>query len=399
MKRLLANTLLIVFSITISIILAEFALRPFYPSSGTSYFYRIPHETLGWKLQPGADFINYIPEASIQVRYNSDGWRDTEHQLQKKTGDSLRIAVLGDSFMEGYSVELKDSFHKRLETRLNQLNANAEVINFGVGGYGTLQEYITYRDYASAYKPDIVIVGFYLGNDLVNNAQHFDTYKKKGSFKMKATRPYLDQTNQSEWNVIYADYKTSLKRYREQKESFFKKVIQTSALNRALKLQKSKAKLKLGANRIKIGEERNLRNYGVHFCSEPEEFSQAWQTTERILDRLNTETRRNGAKLVIFSVPAMHEVDNSMVERIATETSGEQKACMDTPPGYQRLERLTNKLGIRYVNLLSEFRDASDGVGSTLFNLSDRHWNKAGHSLATENVYKYLEDAGLIEAK
>ena len=76
----------------------------------------------------------------MRVTYNSEGWRDVEHNFENRLG-AVRVLVLGDSFMEAYSVELYDAFPRRIEQFASEKGFDIEVINLGVGGYGTLQEY------------------------------------------------------------------------------------------------------------------------------------------------------------------------------------------------------------------------------------------------------------------
>ena len=44
-----------------------------------------------------------------------------------------------------------------------------EALDFGVGGYGSAQELITLRTQVWKYDPDMVLLAFYPGNDVLNN--------------------------------------------------------------------------------------------------------------------------------------------------------------------------------------------------------------------------------------
>ncbi|MHC4455101.1 MAG: SGNH/GDSL hydrolase family protein, partial [Planctomycetota bacterium] len=170
-KRILGNLTLVVLSLAISFFLAEILLRHVFPiDTGTSHQHRIPHPVFGWVLEPNASYLNRMPEATVRVTYNSKGWRDVEHSLENRHG-AFRILVLGDSFMEAFSsVELNDTFHKRIEQFARDKGIDVEDINLGVGGYGTLQEYLVFREVGVLYKPNLVLLGFYIGNDVRNNS-------------------------------------------------------------------------------------------------------------------------------------------------------------------------------------------------------------------------------------
>ncbi len=93
---------------------------------------------------------------------NSAGFRDDEHPLEKPPG-SVRIAVLGDSIAAGTNnPRREDVFPERLEALLNRSpdDVRYEVLNFGVGGYHTLQEAELLRVKGLAFDPDVVLVAF-----------------------------------------------------------------------------------------------------------------------------------------------------------------------------------------------------------------------------------------------
>ena len=125
----------------------------------------------GWVLRPG--FAGWMAgERTLWVRINSDGLRDDEH-ARAADPRTIRIAVLGDSYMQGLNVPLEHTFASFLERRVSGCFAaagrTAEVINFGVSGYGTAQELLTYRHQAAGYAPDLVLLAVYTNNDIANN--------------------------------------------------------------------------------------------------------------------------------------------------------------------------------------------------------------------------------------
>ena len=89
----------------------------------------------GFSLVPNSSGM-WRREGIGKVLINSDGLRDVEHQ-QKKPADTLRIAILGDSFAEARSVNLEDTFWFKLKHNLKNCNnfhneKAIEIINFGV---------------------------------------------------------------------------------------------------------------------------------------------------------------------------------------------------------------------------------------------------------------------------
>lgn len=92
-KHTIATLTLVVVSSVISISLAEIAMRYIFPIVvNTSVEHRIPHSVFGWVLEPGASYLNKMPEDTVRVTYNSTGWRDVEHSFENNRG-TFRILV------------------------------------------------------------------------------------------------------------------------------------------------------------------------------------------------------------------------------------------------------------------------------------------------------------------
>jgi len=96
---------------------------------------------------------------------NSLGLRGKETTIDKPAG-VYRIALVGDSFTYGYSVALSDIFATQLEDRLNESSKDKryEVLNFGIEGYGTVQEAELYRTFIRQFEPDEVLLSYVLND-------------------------------------------------------------------------------------------------------------------------------------------------------------------------------------------------------------------------------------------
>jgi hypothetical protein len=99
---------------------------------------------------------------TIQVEHNADGFRDVPHGPRTKP----RIAVLGDSFVWGYDVEA----HARFTDLLARHRPDVEVLNLGVSGYGTDQEFLLLQRFFERYRPDLVVLVVSQQNDSIDNS-------------------------------------------------------------------------------------------------------------------------------------------------------------------------------------------------------------------------------------
>ena len=136
-------------------------------------------------------------KAEAYIRINSAGLRDREH-TKIKPANTLRLAILGDSYAEALQVSMKETFWAVLERELAKCpylsGRQVEVINFGVSGYGTAQELMTLRHKVWDYSPDIVILAFLTGNDVTDNLRAFGSDPMRPYFVYRNGELVLDDS-------------------------------------------------------------------------------------------------------------------------------------------------------------------------------------------------------------
>src|SRR5438132_5599445 len=103
LRRAAGKLGLVLFGLLFGCLIAEIALRV----AGYSYpeFYQ-PDLSRGYALRPNMEGW-YRKEGEAYVRINSDGLRDSEHS-RAKPPNTIRIAVLGDSYPEAFPVAMED---------------------------------------------------------------------------------------------------------------------------------------------------------------------------------------------------------------------------------------------------------------------------------------------------
>src|SRR5438552_12805145 len=135
-KKLLPKLLLLLLGLITGALVSELVLRLI----GYSYpqFYQLDYSR-GYALRPGMEGW-YRKEGESYVRINRDGLHDREHS-KNKPPDTIRIAVVGDSYPEALQVSPEQAFWAVMERQLQDCGGfgakKVEVLNFGVSGYGT----------------------------------------------------------------------------------------------------------------------------------------------------------------------------------------------------------------------------------------------------------------------
>ncbi len=398
-----ANVVLATASLCVTLIIAELALRSFIPLDSSGPFeFRIPHPSLGWVLQPNTTYLYEIPEGTVSVTYNSEGLRDLEHAVEKPSG-VFRILVLGDSFMEANSVELDDTFHRQVEELARASGKNVEVINMGVAGYGTLQEYLVFQEIGHLYEPDLVLVGFYDGNDVINNSLELASILIEEG-QVTNARPFLDLNESARWMITPVDFEGAQRSYANNKASLEAKRNKLTERLALLRL------LSAGIARIPVPEflksregqlqpvdqsRQEMALMGVNYCVEPAEYTRAWDATKRIFARFRDDVEAYGGKLVVFTVPTLQEVSLEYMKAVTADVAHPDKLCLEQAPGHARLSRILTELEIEQVSLLPDFRKVMREDGINLYQ-SDLHWNPKGHALAAESVVSELVRRGFL---
>ncbi len=138
-------------------------LPPFYSERNTIYHY---DSELGWFPNPSLEgMCRYV-----HVHHNTMGFRDREIPPDAKNV----LAVVGDSFVYGYDVKQEEVFTERLR----HLLPRSTIVNLGVSGYGTDQEFLLLQKQLPRLNPKSVLLVFN-SNDWQDN----ETNKRYGYYK------------------------------------------------------------------------------------------------------------------------------------------------------------------------------------------------------------------------
>lgn len=116
----------------------------------------VSDNTVDWRYQPNSE----VSIGTVMLRYNTEGFRDTEHAKNKPAGIK-RTLVLGDSVTMGYGVEWPAMFSTVVQAGLP---ANHEVITLAMGGLNTPQEVYLFENIGLKYEIDLLVVNFVLND-------------------------------------------------------------------------------------------------------------------------------------------------------------------------------------------------------------------------------------------
>jgi hypothetical protein len=399
-RNLKKKLLLIFFGLLFGLIMSEVFLRVIgysYPLFYTTDAYR------GFALQPGVEG-HYQREGESYVRINSDGLRDRDHP-KAKPADTVRIAVLGDSFSEAMHVPMEQAFWFLLEHKLQECNAfpgkKIEVINFGVSGYGTAQELMTLRQKVWDYSPDLVVLAFTTYNDIYDNSRALSRTEEV---------PYFVYRN---GELTYDDsfHNSSTYRQRDSKLNRLGRWIHNSLrvvqlvhyvqFVAKLKLTDWRNKRRLAAQaQIKPADGtpvtvRNAEDIGIDnmIYVEPRDdnWKEAWRVTEGLIKQMRGDVAQKKARFLLVTLSnAIQVYPDPVVRQKFLQHIGADTIFYPN----LRLKAMADQEQIEFLDLAQPMQAYADqnkiflhGFGSDLGN---GHWNAQGHKVAAELLAQKL---------
>ncbi|MEM7050447.1 MAG: GDSL-type esterase/lipase family protein [Acidobacteriota bacterium] len=336
----------------VALLTAEGALRLFapvpYSIERSMYFEADPHT--GFRLKPHG-IGRY--QGSIAAIANGLGMRDDEVTVEKADG-VRRVLVIGDSFTVGAGVEQADAYPQLLERRLAA--PDLEVVNAGVGGWGPYQYRQFFEHRGGAFAPDLVLVGFFVGND---------TYDPRQSFAKLPTAILGRRISRDAAASRWSGAKVLLTEHLH---------LGRLALTRSAPANRHIERRDCGdfsPQLLKIQRRRLRRNQRP-----PDAERRALMTAN--LDHLTAlaeSARRGGAQVLLVLIPDENQINPRLTT--ALPERAREGTDLDLPQALLRPALEARQLP--YVDLLSAFRD-----DPRCLYLNDTHWNVAGHHLAAE---------------
>ena len=266
----------------------------------------------------------------------------------------IDIMLIGDSYIEGYSVKSENSIGSNLNA------AGFNTISLGKGGNGPIIELASLREYAKPYKPSIVI-WFFVHNDFRN--LHYE-------LRSDLLTNYLIDVNfgqdlinkQSEIDNFIKSYINSEKEeLKQNKLNFF--------------------------NLDKIIEVFKLSQLRIYFINTLiySNTQKNYEILHKVLMSANNEVTSWGGEFYFVYIPSSQTIKNSL--------PGNSNISFNKYEGISTIEdihEICKKLNIEVIDFFSEINKIKNY--KTIFPLeSAGHYNKKGYKLLSDKLIKKLK--------
>ena len=285
---------------------------------------------------------------------NNDGYHDRrDFTALAPDNDSMKILFLGDSFTWGASADVDSSYVDVFKRDISKSMPANIVWNTGIPGTGTNHALAETKKYLPLQRSNYVILGFYDGNDFMDNLTPYDR---------------LLFTNDATCINLY-DFDKNVSPVKMTKREAFKKATGSYPMEELNILQKIIIRSRLVSFISDMKDKLVNRASGLK--NRKKEL--AYQFTKDYLKQLNDYVKSNNAELIVLLIPNKFDL----------KTRGEE---------FLNATKIFNELSIKYFEntpLLSE-KNYLHPVSKY-----DVHWNNSGHIITghafSDYFIKYLE--------
>lgn len=295
-------------------------------------------------------------------------------------GSKPVIALIGDSYVEGYSVSNGSCIDKHLEKGLSN---DYEVLNFGTsGGFGTVHEASLYENYVQYFDPEIVVLYFLSYNDLHDNINAiregfadknldlvYPTADSAKVFRYVAeTRSPKELESRPHYIYLY---------YLLHRGFRFAEITFQMALSTKFEFRKS------------IGD--------AYRADYPENIPSAYVLLAKSLRRIKQLTDEHGVKLVIANIPTSFQIDPGWKEEF--EMTFREPVELDRPN--REIKAICDSLGVPLIDPLEDARayiNEHDIAFPYYYNNCDRHFNELGNKMMAKWTLEGLQNVGVLKS-
>lgn len=325
----------------------------------------------------------------VHIKTNSSGFVGENFSEQKEAG-VMRVAVLGDSFTEATQIDYEKSYVYLLHTELDKLLTakttstykKAEVLNFGLGGIGTADEMKYYSKYVEKYHPDVVVLSFYLGNDVSDNGYYFQ-YKDS-----------LLSPNKSDWDAVpqYGSAKT--KEFTALKDKIYRMSALARFTDKAVRSVPvlSNFAVKLGLYRPPVSSDStglNLPFWDYYYLDPLDQTrKEHLEFSSELINNFKRQLDADGVRLVLMLIPEGKTVNSNILESYKADHP-KLKEYNFNPVGME--EKLIG--GLRpntHVLNLRNIMEREIKENKVMYNSGVHHFSAEGHVVTARTLAEFI---------
>lgn len=355
-------------SLVLSLLVAEGGLRLFGVRPDVLALYTAdPGGHGSFRLKPNLDLTTAFAERRVTIRTNSHGmrWREVSPEAPRLAS---RIAFVGDSFTFGLWADGAEQTFVGVADALLRRDGH-EALNFGVPGYGLIDEELILQDTVMKFGPRLVVLAFCNGNDFL------DTYL--GPHRNKIAPPGVLETD---WNHVESRIPAEFRRRRPPevlKRSYVYGLLKHTA--QSLRPEGGMTTRSAGQSSSPVLDRSYTSNEFWSQARYPDFAVTARDTSLATLDKIADFLSRKGVRFVIVTIPSFQQVYMASAFRDGFD--------IELPQRF--IAGFANARGLGYLDLLPALRAYADRGGDPYFR-PEGHLRNEGHRVVGEEIAAYL---------
>lgn len=311
---------------------------------------------------------------------NQFGFNDRDYSLSKEPG-TFRIVVVGDSF--GWAGGREGNYTARLERMFESRDGahKIDVINTGYSGTHTAEQLVMLKKFGLQYNPDLVILGFFAGNDFFDA----DPNRKR----IVLNKYFFDIDKRYEHRFLGYPIVA-----RSRVWLFLKQEFDSVVSDRVAKREAEEWSARTGqptpVQSIPAETYNNVQRAKLEFFNQKTSAQRFGTHTRYIfeaIEEMNELLKSRGIKFMVAIFPDEFQVSSIQFDTLV-EKFQLKKEDYDLDLAQRLLKTFLESKQIPYLDMLDRFR--VEEKQRELYMFRNTHWNDAGNNLAAEILFQYL---------
>jgi len=330
------------------------------------------------ELVPNTTCRSRYPEWDRTFTVNNLGFRDEPMTIEKPEG-TFRILLVGDSFMEGESVNLDQTAAQTLERELTEtMGESIEVVNMGVMSYSPIIYQRVIEDKGLPLDPDLVIVAVDM-SDFQNDYSYAKDLDESGNF-----RNILFQQKMGQPHVVLPGVNAGIKFWLRSHSVLYSEVAdRTKQLIRKMRHIPEPTVFKI-----------NDPASDPHFATRSEDNvhrEEMWHPFGNSLIAINKLMEKAKVPWIAVTYPYGHQVRGDEWSKGRLK-NGFESARVYLMTAADLLVSFGKDNGFRVINLAPAFQKAAEYQSNLLYYPMDGHFTPLGHKVFAEMLKEEVSD-------
>ena len=346
------------------------------------------------KIKDGLNKHKYIPNLMhFESKLNSLAYFDNQEFEIAKTKGTKRVIAIADS-LGCTTVPIKYHMFTKAENLEGNLgNPKWEIYNFSLSGINIEKHLYLLKQEALTYNPDLVLIGFYVGNDW-----WIDEKFKNHNIEKSA------QEILSEKIIIFRTIKRLNRIYKSGYLKEQTKFVDDKDIEGIVDWQTQRA--------VVIHSEEWWKdiNNGVQSTSMPSDMYLPWMSSEieinsypmdhpiysRLEDIFKEMKQLTNNRLAVVLFPQAVQVDKDLRETLlkylfSKKENEKYPENIDMDHFYNNMKDMLERLEIPVIEILDQLKKGHEKYGR-VYPLQNIHFNYWGNDIATQEIRNFLKD-------